>query len=171
MANNEEYIKPSTGKSGSLQPFIARTAMILLCLVLASSCLMGGLLAKYSTLGSGSDEARVAKFEVFVNGVQKKDIQCTSTQKSDGIYTISVSNASEVSVSYTLSVSMSGDAADGIVAAFDSDEGTLAPNATSTDHTLTFSVSDWSMITDHVTGSTATVSLPFTVIVNIEQID
>lgn len=172
MAYNGKYLKPSFRKGQNPTTLIVRTAMVLLCLVLVSTCWMGGLLAKYSTTGSGGDEARVAKFEVHTNGVKTEDISCTAEKNSDGVYTITVNNASEVAVRYTLAVSMFGDAADGVAASFNADAGTLAPNAASSEHTLTFSVVDWSKITDAVKNqSSGEFQLDFCVTVHIEQID
>ena len=45
-----------------------RTAGIMLVLVLATSCFVGGTFAKYVTSGNGADSARVAKFGVEVTG-------------------------------------------------------------------------------------------------------
>lgn len=44
-----------------------RAAVLLLALVLITSCFVGGTFAKYVTSGSGSDTARVAKFGVTVS--------------------------------------------------------------------------------------------------------
>lgn len=43
-----------------------RAAVLMLALVLITSCFVGGTLAKYVTSGSGTDSARVAKFGVTV---------------------------------------------------------------------------------------------------------
>lgn len=172
MAYKGKYLKPSARKVQNPAALIVRTAMVLLCLVMVSTCLMGGLLAKYSATGQGDDEARVAKFEVHVKGVTTENIYCTAEKYSDGVYTIAVKNSSEVAVRYTLAVTMSGDAADGVTASFDADAGTLAPNTSSSDHTLTFSVVDWSKITDVVKNqSGGEFKLDFSVTVVIEQID
>lgn len=45
-----------------------RVAGLLLALVLVTSCFVGGTFAKYVTSGGGSEEARVAKFGVTVQG-------------------------------------------------------------------------------------------------------
>lgn len=45
-----------------------RAAVLMLALVLITSCFVGGTFAKYVTSGSGSDTARVAKFGVTVTG-------------------------------------------------------------------------------------------------------
>lgn len=43
-----------------------RTAGLLLALVLVTSCFVGGTFAKYTTAGTGTDSARVAKFGVTI---------------------------------------------------------------------------------------------------------
>ena len=43
-----------------------RAAVLMLALVLITSCFVGGTFAKYVTSGSGTDSARVAKFGVTV---------------------------------------------------------------------------------------------------------
>ena len=43
-----------------------RAAVLMLALVLITSCFVGGTFAKYVTGGSGTDSARVAKFGVTV---------------------------------------------------------------------------------------------------------
>ena len=43
-----------------------RAAVLMLVLVLITSCFVGGTFAKYVTSGSGTDSARVAKFGVTV---------------------------------------------------------------------------------------------------------
>ena len=134
--------------------------------------LTGGLYAKYTAKGNGSDEARFAKFDVDIkgNGADAIDVSYTTTSDS---CTINVTNDSEVAVEYTLSVS--GVSGTGVVAQFDSNSGTLAPNAENPNkHILTFTVDDWSdigeMLSSH-TGEKAQISLDFTVTIDVVQID
>lgn len=47
--------------------FAIKAAVLMLALVLITSCFVGGTFAKYVTSGSGSDTARVAKFGVTIN--------------------------------------------------------------------------------------------------------
>ena len=47
--------------------FTIKAAVLMLALVLITSCFVGGTFAKYVTSGSGSDTARVAKFGVTIN--------------------------------------------------------------------------------------------------------
>lgn len=45
-----------------------RASMILMVLALITSCIVGGTYAKYVTSGTGSDQARIAKFGVVIVG-------------------------------------------------------------------------------------------------------
>ena len=163
MAYNGKYAKPSTGAR------LMRVAFVLLCMVIVSAYLMGGLLAKYHSTGSGGDQARVAKFEVNVTGtVPVGGIVCKPVDNGDGTYTITIENQSEVAVSYDLSVTLDGEHKY-IEPTFDQDEGELAPGATG-ERTLTFEV-DWNLFTANKTGSGASETLTFTVTADVTQID
>lgn len=72
-------------------------ALVLLCLTMLTTHLTGGLYARYTTTATGSDGARVAKF----------DVQCTVTPVggTSDQFTVTVTNASEVTVKYDLQVS------------------------------------------------------------------
>lgn len=146
-------------------------AGVLLCLTLFSVHLTSGLYAKYTATATGSDSARVAKFEVDVSGQNLADITCTQSDTDSSTYTITINNKSEVAVEYTLSVVYNNTAPDGVSADFDgdSDSGQLAVGA-SAQRELTFTV-DWAEFTADNTGDSATETLNFTVNVHIEQID
>ncbi|MBR6650128.1 MAG: hypothetical protein IKL36_01825 [Clostridia bacterium] len=151
-------------------------ACVLLCLTLFSIYFTSGLYAKYTARGNGSDDARVAAFDVKVagNGADGVKVDCETISDT---YVITVHNDSEVAVSYSMNVvlqDMDGIVAnDAITATFDSDTGTLAPNSEITNtHTLTFTVKDWSAITKTQNGGKIIeADLGFTVTVNVEQID
>lgn len=163
MAYNGKYTKPSAGAR------LMRVAFVLLCMVSVSVYLMGGLLAKYHSSGSGEDEARVAKFEVNVTGtVPEGGIVCKPVDNGDGTYTITIANNSEVAVSYDLSVTLDGEH-EYIEPTFDQAEGELAPGATG-ERTLTFEV-DWNLFTANKPGSSASETLTFTVTADVTQID
>lgn len=97
-----------------------RIAMVLLCLVLATTCWNSGLQARYKSEASGSDSARVAKFDVDINeknGSQIIEIAPFSLQLSpadnDGGFVnagnmLAVSNHSEVAVRLTFDVTTTG---------------------------------------------------------------
>lgn len=180
MENKAKYAKPSTGDT------MMRIAFLLICLVILSAYMMGGLLAKYTASGSGEDSARVAKFDVKVTGAAE-DVEIAAAQDTDtGLYQITVKNDSEVAVRYTIHVTIApGDenkdgqpdfASDDISCVIQrggavSNEGTLAVGAAEAVHTLTFTVVDWAAVTQFMTGTNDEVSFTFTVNVNVEQID
>lgn len=163
MAYNGKYTKPSAGAR------LMRVAFVLLCMVSVSVYLMGGLLAKYHSSGSGEDEARVAKFEVNVTGtVPEGGIVCKPVDNGDGTYTIMIENQSEVAVRYELAATIT-EKPDYIKAEFDTASGDLAPGATGTSN-LTFTV-NWDEFTKEKTGSSASEELTFTVTADVTQID
>ena len=184
MKYRTKYAKPSTGDG------LMRIAFVLLCLVIFSVYMMGGLLAKYAASGSGEDSARVAKFDVKVTGTATDKeivaVDVTDANANPGTYQITVKNDSEVAVSYIISVTITpedrnGDgtpdfASDDISCVIQrggavSNEGTLAVGAAEAVHTLTFTVVDWAAVTQFMTGTNDEVSFTFTVNVNVEQID
>lgn len=76
-------------------------AGILFCLTLISSSLTSNLIAKYSTTVSGSDSARVAKFDVGTttsNSNQANIELSAGDSSSTGTYTFTIANNSEVVV-------------------------------------------------------------------------
>ena len=76
-------------------------AGILFCLTLISSSLTSNLIAKYSTTVSGSDGARVAKFNVSAteDNSQPDTIELVpGDSDSSGTYTFKITNNSEVVV-------------------------------------------------------------------------
>ena len=184
MKYRTKYAKPSTGDT------MMRIAFLLLCLVIISVYMMGGLLAKYTANGSGEDSARVAKFDVKVTGTATDKeivaVDVADANANPGTYQITVKNDSEVAVRYTISVTITPEDrnVDG-TPDFESDDiecvikrgdtesnaGELAVGAADAVHTLTFTVVDWAAITQFMTGPEGEVYFTFTVNVNIEQID
>ena len=75
-------------------------AGILFCLTLISSSLTSNLIAKYSTTASGSDSARVARFDVNTsNNSQPGTIELVpGDSDSSGTYIFTIKNNSEVVV-------------------------------------------------------------------------
>ena len=98
-----------------------RIAMVLLCLVLATMCWNSGLQARYVSSASGSDSARVARFDVdFSNttdGTQLLEItpfalEISPVDTDDGYVDagnkIAVANNSETTVKLTFDVTDTG---------------------------------------------------------------
>lgn len=75
-------------------------AGILFCLTLISISLTSNLIAKYSTTASGSDSARVAKFDVgtTTNSQSDKIELVPGDSDSSGTYKFTIKNNSEVVV-------------------------------------------------------------------------
>lgn len=187
MAQQSEYREPSGRPPMRLGSLMIRVALILLCLVMISIHLMGGMYAKYTTKGSGGDDARVAKFEVLTEG-DAKDLVLTSASidSASGDYKIRITNNSEVAVTYTVTASAPEFFTDG--GEFEADKGnteydvtdkggrriigTLAPGASIT-HTMTFFVKDWTLFTNDVTGEEyhSTNKYKAVIAIKAEQID
>lgn len=106
MEQNRNTTRPSAKML--LGDILLRAAMILLCMVLLSVHLMGSLFAKYSTTATGSDSARVAKFDVdviFSDGNSTiSGITADLEYGENGEYTITVVNNSEVAISYVIRI-------------------------------------------------------------------
>lgn len=81
-------------------------AGILFCLTLISISLTSNLIAKYSTTASGSDSARVAKFDVdtTTNSQPDKIKLVPGDSDSSGTYKFTIKNNSEVVVKNTIIV-------------------------------------------------------------------
>ena len=82
-----------------------RLAGVLLLLVCVSTWMLSGMLARYTSVGSGNDHARVAGFKVQVTGTPPE--QVVAADKSDtaeASYEVLVENQSEVAVRYSIYV-------------------------------------------------------------------
>lgn len=155
---------------GRTANFIWYLAGLLLFLTMLSTHLLGGVYARYTATGSGSDAARVAAFRVDVTA---EEVNAVCTESQDGTYTLTVTNDSEVAVAYTISARPGAETEIALV--LTSPEGltgTLAPGAAQT-RTLTFAPEDWSQVTKGASGSslTFTLDVPWHICVDIRQID
>ena len=163
MAYQKKHAKPFDDNP------VMRVAFVLLCLLIISTYMMAGLLAKYKSSGSSGDEARVAKFDVNITG-NATDTRISCTPDPDtGSYTLTVENQSEVAVHYELSLVFTSGNSNGVNYEFTPASGDLAVGAVGTS-TLTFFV-DWDQFTADKSGAEVTVDLGFTVVVNAVQID
>ena len=125
-------------------------AGILLCLVLVSTALVSGMLARFASGDGASDSARVASFNVTGDGFTKTvNFDVTMGPGSvlgEGAKEFSVKNQSEVAVSYTVTIRnktnnlpLTLTVGGAEQAAFTSDEGytytaELAPNGATANH-------------------------------------
>lgn len=156
-------------------------ACVLLCLTLITTHLTGGLFARYTATAQASDSARVAKFQV--TGTENGTVSVRNDAVGNGEYLFTVTNHSEVSISYDLSVVFAEDVTtwlnlkNGDTVATESEKtfmfanaGTLAPGGEAT-HKITFQVTDWSGITERMEGIQDAETLTFTVNIHATQID
>lgn len=183
MSNVTEYSQPSRKMDLPLGGILLRSAFVLMCLFVLSVHLMGGLFARYSTSGTGSDGARVAAFDVNVVGEARNTTITASQDPVTGAYTFKVTNDSEVAVCYDVVISYT-DPISGVHVVLDGKDtravkdgsstftnvGTLAPGVTSADHEISFVV-DWNAVTAGMSGSSATLDLEFAVTVIVQQMD
>lgn len=84
---------------------VARAACVLLCLVLFSAHLCSGMFARYTNKGEGASSARVAALNVYLTP-ENEEVEVTST--GDASYPFSVTNASDVAVSYDIVIVFKG---------------------------------------------------------------
>ena len=95
-------------KSNTKTPVVFYVGLVLLCLFMFSLYLSGGMYARYATTASGSDGARVAKFDVTLTEVGKNWSQQVSLgELSPGGSTeikFEVTNSSEVQVQFKVTM-------------------------------------------------------------------
>lgn len=109
--------------------WILRIAGVLLCLTLLSVHLTSGMMARYSTTVSGSDSARVAKFELKETGSFSQDLYLEYQPGMNKTYTIVLENHSEVTVDCTVTVKRLSDNMP-LTVTFDTVNVQLDPNDT-----------------------------------------
>ena len=97
-------MKPRKQAAPQPNTFLFRLVSVLLTLVLISSAMLSGMYARYSTTASGSDAARVAKFDIHKDGNLISDLPLEYIPGQSGSYTLIVTNRSEVAVNSTLTV-------------------------------------------------------------------
>jgi len=92
------------------------------CLILITTAMMGGLLARYTTEGEGTDSTRVAKFDVsagleddVVNVVYAPKVD-DSGMESQGVFVLKLTSDSEVAVRYDIVVTLEEALPNGITA-------------------------------------------------------
>ena len=169
-------------------PAVFTVGCALLCLTLFSANLTSGLYARYTTTATGSDSARVARFDVS-NTVQSEDAQINLHFYDASLLTdrveFTVESSSEVAVSYSVTVTMPtggnydswldvklGDSAPTSSTANSytfSDVSRFSPNDNSTHaHNLSFTIKDDSV---GKPGALTNIDGGVTITVHAEQID
>jgi len=159
-----------------------RIASILLCLVLFSVYMTSGMLAKYTTGGSGRDQGRVAKFSVSAAADNANYVFTQGEETPVKSYTVTVNNPSEVAVRYTVQLQFDEAVPDYLVIKrgdtpvtpstvdrklVELQGGTLAPKGIGTD-TISFSI-DYNKFVQSNSGHE--VTLNFSAAVKFIQID
>lgn len=161
-------------ESRKLHTVFLRIAAALLVLVMLSTALVAGRFARYISSVSVSDQARVALF----------DVESHLERQSDGTYRLTVTNRSEVTVSYRVLVEMDPHlqatvagqtkrlAAGESLATFANTDWILAPNEAA-ELTVELAIFDWSGLTDPAaaSGEAEQLSLAFAVKIAAEQVD
>lgn len=150
-------------------------------LLLAVTLTTGASFSRYSTTVSGSDSAKVAKWEVSMNAITSDGVTMNAGDATgstmDGTYTFTVSSRSEVAMEYSIEVAFSKALPAGVSLTVDGS----APTATS-GNTYTFSGGSISAgdteaksHTLTITGAVAELNIDFadavTVRVIAEQVD
>jgi hypothetical protein len=147
-------------------PFVFNLGLVLMCLMLVTFSMVGGLYARYSTTATGEATAQIAKFDVQVTG-DTTGVDVDVAEVTGDVYTFTITNNSDVTVEYDLT--MADEQPAGIVANFDHNEGNLLSGG-NVAHELTFTV-DLAEVTKGMSGSSDSISYNFTVKVNVEQVD
>ena len=145
-------------------------ACLLFVLVMITTYMTSGLYARYTTKATDSDSARVAKFDVDITGDVKDLDVVASKDKNTGIYEIKITNNSEVVVKYKTKLEFISGNAEVVNGIFEKDSGNIDINETKI-ITLSFSVVNQEEFTKDKTGKTASETIGFKVIVDVEQVD
>lgn len=168
---------------------------ILFCLVLITTAMMGGLLARYVVSDTAEDSARVAAFDVAALFAPEEAVTVSCAKnETEGVYILTVTSDSEVAVSYDILITLEKALPKGITAAlYPQGEATSltasetedaaclsfpsagtfpAGKGNSASYELKFTV-DWSQIgfTKEASGNTASLELDFSAAVTITQLD
>ena len=175
--------KASASMPLNMGSIMMRAAGVLLCLVLFSVHLMGGLYARYTSGGFAEDEARVAKFDINVVGAPADalEVSCVAVGSKNDTYAITIQNRSEVAVTYDIVATVKEKAGQpelkGVSAVVTPASGTLeagttsAAGNTSATAELSFDV-DWlEFVGGDPIDTPKTIDATFSVTVRVEQVD
>lgn len=169
-------------KKTSIGPLIFRIALIVLCMTAFSTSMLSGLYARYTAKNNGEDSARVAKFDVTAKWSEDVTVDASLGQ-TNGEYKFTVTNNSEVAITYDLVLTFEGGIPAYLQASLPGKEASvsgntitfskvasLAPSTTGTQHTLTFTM-DLEKFTQPATGESYEETLTFTATIRCTQID
>lgn len=171
-------------KKTATGPLLLRIALILLCMTLFSTSMLSGLYAKYIAKNNGEDSARVAKFNVEAAGLSGDITVDASAGKTNGEYKFTVTNNSEVAITYDLVITFDQALPTGVSLTLQdyglsiskdntftfSKVASLAPGMVGTEHTLTFQL-DLNAFTEEVSGESVSKAVSFTATIRCTQID
>ncbi len=134
--------------------WIMRIAATIGCLTIISAYLLSGVYAKFSTSASGSDSARVAKFEVTAYDFEGQEDASLSVDNKTATYSFKVSSNSEVSIKYDVILEFPSNVPEGVEITIDgksasvngsvctiSDVGTFEAGKYENSHTMQIAVS------------------------------
>lgn len=160
----EKFGMPFRRRPMQVGDVVVRVALLLLCLVMVSAYMTSGLLARYTTSAQASDTARVAKFDVQVTG--NNNVTVTADSAADNTYTLTITNASEVAVRYTVQQPAANG---GVSYTVPQPTDTLAPgDSAAVQMSLTV---NWDEVTRNMTDDNPNATVTFTVVVDIQQIN
>jgi hypothetical protein len=169
-------------KKTTTGPLLLRIALILLCMTLFSTSMLSGLYAKYTAKNNGEDSARVAKFNVTADW---EDVTVVaSSVQTNGEYQFTVTNNSEVAITYDLVITFDQALPTGVSLTLQdyglsiskdntftfSKVASLAPGMVGTEHTLTFQL-DLNAFTEEVSDESVSKTVSFTATIRCTQID
>lgn len=120
-------------------PLVFRIGVALLCAMLITSHMMGGLYARYHSSGTGSATANVAKFSVSCSSSDSNTTKTLEIGSEETVtYPFTVTNTSDVTIRYTIVIE---NLPQGVNVGGNSGTFTLKYGA-SQSHTLTFQATD-----------------------------
>lgn len=97
-------------KVNNKTPIVCYTTILLLCLVLITSSMASGLLARYKTTAESGDSARVAQFSVTADISNGKSLNITTFDNNDMSQSketkFTVTSNSEVAVKYNVIIDL-----------------------------------------------------------------
>lgn len=91
-------------KTNIKTPIVFRISLVLLCMLLITSYMMGGLYAKYATSATGTDGTRVARFSFKDTLPQSLDVAVSLSPGEVEPYTFILENDGEVTVRYVVKI-------------------------------------------------------------------
>ena len=166
-------------------------ALVLLCLTMISIHLTSGLFARYTSTATGSDGARVAKWDVKGSSDSTALTIQNIPDNDSGTYSFTVTNDSEVAMKYSIEFVFETNVSTWMLLTLDKtekDEGKLGGFSSADNKICTFPVeytlvpagsathtvlmgANWTALTATKKAQTIEENLMFTVNIHAQQID